>query len=192
MHPGLWILHDVTSGSSGSALELADDGLLAGRAADGDARAFAVLLRRHAPVLRAYVNRLTRRPSDGDDVLQEVALNAWQALPKLQDPDKVKAWLFRIAEREAFAMLRKHPQHEQIEEDLPTKEDLLESSDIRRALNLALGTLPERQARVWVLREVGGLSYEQIGQQLELPESTVRGALAAARKKLVDAMGGAQ
>lgn len=182
-------LHAVTN-TPGSALELADDGLLAGRAADGDARAFAVLLTRHAPILRAYVNRLTRRPSDTDDVLQEVALAAWQALPKLENLDSVRAWLLRIAERQAFALLRKQPQHAEIEEDLPSHEDRIESADQRRALTDALGALPDRQARVWVLREVGGHSYEQIAEQLELPESTVRGALAQARKKLLQAMGG--
>jgi RNA polymerase sigma-70 factor, ECF subfamily len=175
-----------------SALERAEDALLADRAADGDARAFGVLLRRYAPVLRAYVNRLTRRPSDTDDVLQEVALAAWQALPGLEHPELVKAWLFRIAERQAFAMLRKQPQHVELDEEVPAGTDDEARSDARQALKAALTRLPEQQARVWVLREVGGLSYSEIAERLEVPESTVRGALAAARKKLLEAMGDAR
>jgi len=171
-------------------LTLASDGLLAGRAADGDDRAFAVLLRRHSPVLRAYVNRLTRRPSDADDVLQEVALTAWKALPQLQNPDSVKAWLFRIAERQAFAMLRRQPQTAEIDEELPSAEDSLARFDDRDQLRSALSRLPAQQARVWVLREVGGLSYDEIAETLAVPQSTVRGALALARKRLLDAMGG--
>jgi RNA polymerase sigma-70 factor, ECF subfamily len=172
------------------ALAHASDALLVDRAADGDGRAFAVLLRRHGPVLRAYVNRLTRRPSETDDVLQEVALAAWQALPGLEHPEHVKAWLFRIAERQAFALLRRQPQHVELDEELPTPGDEEDRSDVRQALRAALTRLPEQQARVWVLREVGGLSYAAIAEELGVPESTVRGALAQARKKLLDTMGG--
>lgn len=179
-----------STGASGDVLALASDGLLAGRAADGDSRAFGVLLRRHAPVLRAYVNRITRRPSDTDDVLQEVALAAWQALPQLQNPDAVKGWLFRIAERQAFAMLRKQPPTAEIDEELPSTDDSLARFDDRDLLRGALSRLPAQQARVWVLREVGGLSYDEIAEELDVPVSTVRGALVLARKKLLDEMGG--
>lgn len=171
-------------------LERADDGLLATRAADGDAVAFGVLLRRHSPVLRAYVNRLTRRPADTDDVLQEVALTAWQALPQLQNPDSVKAWLFRIAERQAFALLRKQPQHGELDEELPSSGNDVARFDDRDALRTALARIPAQQAQAWVLREVGGLTYEEIAERLGVPESTVRGALALARRKLLAAMGG--
>jgi RNA polymerase sigma-70 factor, ECF subfamily len=175
-----------------SALERAGDALLVDRAADGDQRAFAVLLRRHAPVLRAYVTRLTRRPSETDDVLQEVAIAAWQALPQLEQPDLVKAWLFRIAERQAFALLRRQPQHAELDEEVPGPGDDEARSDARHALRQALTRLPEQQAQVWVLREVGGLSYSEIAERLAVPDSTVRGALAQARRKLLDTMGDAR
>ncbi|MGN6446871.1 RNA polymerase sigma factor [Amnibacterium sp.] len=179
-------------GRPSRALELADDALLADRAADGDERAFAVLLRRHGPVLRAYITRLTRRPSESDDVLQEVALAAWQALPKLENPALVKAWLFRIAERQAFALLRKQPQHAELDDEVPAEHDEEARWDARRALQAALTRIPEQQAQVWVLREMGGLSYSEIAERLAIPESTVRGALAQARKKLLDSMGDAR
>jgi RNA polymerase sigma-70 factor, ECF subfamily len=175
-----------------SALEHADDALLADRAADGDERAFAVLLRRHAPVLRAYVNRLTRRPSETDDVLQEVALAAWKALPGLERPELVRAWLFRIAERQAFAMLRRQPQHAELDEDLATAIDEQDRSDARQTLRAALTRIPEQQAQAWVLREVGGLPYAEIADRLGVPDSTVRGALAQARRKLLEMMGDAR
>jgi RNA polymerase sigma-70 factor, ECF subfamily len=175
-----------------SALEQAGDALLVDRAADGDGRAFAVLLRRHAPVLRAYVTRLTRRPSETDDVLQEVALAAWQALPQLEQPELVKAWLFRIAERQAFALLRRQPQHAELDEQVAGAGDDEARSDARHELRRALTRLPEQQAQVWVLREVGGLSYSEIAERLDVPDSTVRGALAQARRKLLDTMGDAR
>jgi RNA polymerase sigma-70 factor, ECF subfamily len=175
-----------------SALDRASDALLVDRAADGDQRAFAVLLRRHAPVLRAYVTRLTRRPSETDDVLQEVAIAAWQALPQLEQPELVKAWLFRIAERQAFALLRRQPQHAELDEEVAGTGDDEARSDARYALRQALTRLPEQQAQVWILREVGGLSYSEIAERLAVPDSTVRGALAQARRKLLDTMGDAR
>lgn len=177
---------------STSALDRADDALLADRAADGDQRAFAVLLRRHAPVLRAYVNRLTRRPADADDVLQEVAIAAWQALPGLEKPEAVKSWLFRIAERQAFALLRRQPQHAELDEEIAAEGDEEARSDARHVLRAALTRLPEQQAQVWVLREMGGLSYAEIAERLGVPDSTVRGALAQARRKLLETMGDAR
>jgi RNA polymerase sigma-70 factor (ECF subfamily) len=177
----------------GSALDRADDALLVARAQDGDLRAFGALLRRHDRTLRRYVARLTRNPADTDDVLQETALIAWRRLDTIADPTKVRAWLIRIATREGLRAVVDRPVHDELTDEAAVvagPEHGSERLDTRRALQEVLDALPHQQARCWILRELGGYSYSEIAEQLEIPESTVRGSLAAARKSILTRMGG--
>jgi RNA polymerase sigma-70 factor (ECF subfamily) len=176
-----------------SALERADDGLLVARARDGDVRAFGTLLRRHERTLRRYIERLTRNPADTDDVLQETALIAWRRLDLLAEPDRVRAWMIRIATREALRVVTSRRPHDELTDDVALVEGAdrpADQLDLRAALRDALDALPQQQARCWILRELGGYSYSEIAERLELPESTVRGSLAAARKSILGRMGG--
>lgn len=178
---------------TGVALEGADDGFLVGRATQGDLRAFTVLLRRHSATLRRYVERLTRNPADTDDVLQETATLAWQHLADVQDPAKTRAWLIQIATRQALRHQQREPDHVELTEDLVAvrgPDHDVDRLDVGRALQDVLDALPRQQARCWVLRELGGYRYSEIAAELQIPESTVRGSLAQARRTILSAMGG--
>lgn len=177
----------------GSALAGADDAFIVGRAVDGDVRAFTVLLRRYSAVLRRYINRITRNPADTDEVLQEVFVIAWQQLPSLRNPDQVRAWLIKIASREALRHVTSARVHDEITDDIATVDGpdcRIEQLDLDQALRSALDALPQQQARVWLLREVGGFTYEEIATELGVSHATVRGALAQARKRILQSMGG--
>lgn len=183
----------LTDPDLGSALERADDAFLVARARDGDLRAFGVLLRRHESTLRRYITRLTRHGADTDDVLQETALKTWQSLDSLREPAKVRAWMIRIATREALGLVTSR----RLELELSDTDAVVHGPDhdvhgleTVPALQAALDALPQQQARCWVLRELGGYSYREVAEQLSIPESTVRGSLAAARKHILTAMGG--
>lgn len=183
------------AGKLGTSLDTASDALLADRAADGDLTAFTVLLRRTSPGLRAYITRITRRPADTDDILQEVAVLVWQELPRLRDTTAVTGWMMRIASRAALAHLRRSPQHDPIQEDerqdpAPPPEEVAEQRERVARLGMILSALPQQQAQCWLLREVGGYSYDEIAEQLDVPVSTVRGALAQARKRILQELGG--
>jgi len=89
-----------------SALDSADDAIVAGRAIDGDVAAFAVLVRRYTPLMRAYVQRMMNASADVDDILQESFVTAWQRLSELEDPGRVKSWLMRIVSRKAVDRIR--------------------------------------------------------------------------------------
>lgn len=181
------------SGDTGTALERAADAFLVQRAAGGDLRAFTVLLRRHNQTLRRYVERLTRNSADTDDVLQDTATIAWQHLADVQDPAKIRAWLIQTATRQALRhRLRQHDELE-LTEDLASIAGPhigLDRFDTHRALQTALDALPRQQARCWILRELGGYRYSEIAEQLQIPETTVRGSLATARRSILTAMGG--
>lgn len=183
----------TTDAGTGAALEGADDAFLVARAVDGDLRAFTAILRRHERALRSYIDRLTRNPADTDDVLQETAITAWRRLDSLADPAKVRAWLIRIATREALDTIARRRGDVELAEDdavVVGPEQGVEAIDTRRRLQAVLDALPQQQARCWILRELGGHTYAEIAERLGLPESTVRGSLAQARKAILGAMGG--
>jgi RNA polymerase sigma-70 factor (ECF subfamily) len=177
-----------------SALDDAPDRILAGRAADGDLRAFEVLVRRHGPLMRAYATRLLGSNSESDDVVQETFITAWTKLPTLTDLSVVKSWLVRIVNRTAIDRLRaRHDDRELLdwEGETPAHEGperQAEATSQREHLKGALDRLPEAQRQCWVMKEVGGFSYDEIADELGVPPSTVRGLLARARKTLIREM----
>ena len=178
-----------------SSLGDADDSSLASRAADGDIRAFEILMRRHEPLLTAYAARLLGSHSETDDVVQEAFIAAWQQLPKLEEVRAVRRWLLQIVTRKSLDRLRVRKDHSDLEEDeLPSStggpEEAVAASSLDAALSAALSALPENQRRCWVLREIGGYGYDEIAEQLDLPVSTVRGLLARSRQTLVRKMEG--
>jgi RNA polymerase sigma-70 factor (ECF subfamily) len=176
-----------------SDLRRAPDDVLAARSADGDAAAFGMLVRRHAPFLLAFATRLTGSRADADDCVQDALITAWQKLPELEDPAKVRAWMTTIVSRSVTTRLRsQHPSDSLDGVDVVSEEPGPERAAIAAsqldALQAALATLTPEQRSVWVLKEVGGASYEEIAEQLETSVSTVRGRLARARQALLERM----
>lgn len=174
----------------------AGDALLAERSADGDVRAFAVLVRRHGPFLRAYAARMLGSTTESDDVVQDTFVTAWAQLDSLRESTAVRAWLVRIATRRSLDRIRHRHDHgdlQDIDPSAPIDEQpelRAEASERERALDAALATLPDDQRRSWLLRELGDFSYAEIAHELGLHESTVRGLLARARRTLVSRMEG--
>ncbi|MDI3243345.1 RNA polymerase sigma factor [Arthrobacter sp. AL08] len=176
------------------ALAEASDGLLARRAGDGDMEAFEGLARRYGTMMRAYARRVLGSTTDVDDVVQEALIQAWNQIDGLRDASAVRPWLLRITGNRALDVLRRRKPHAPIEHfpGLPDPAPGPESSAVTtsgtRALENALAALPEEQRRCWVLRELGGQSYEDIAETLNISQATVRGRLARARTTLAREM----
>jgi RNA polymerase sigma-70 factor (ECF subfamily) len=177
-----------------SSLDDAPDAILTARAVDGDERAFEVIVRRHGPLMRAYATRILGSNSDADDVVQDTFITAWERLHELQDPAATKAWLMRITSRKAIDRIRARRADQPLGEwdvaapDSESPHNRAEAASQRERLTRALGTLSESQRECWTLREIGGHSYAEIAEELDLPPSTVRGLLARARQKLMQEM----
>lgn len=175
-------------------LDQAPDALLVERSADGDVAAFDTLVRRYAPLMRAYARRLLRNDEEADDVMQEALLAAWQDMSTLRDGSAVKPWLMRIVSHRAIDAGRRRKSHGNLDEQTQlaavniTPEQAAVHGSAQRALNDALAKLPEEQRQCWVLREFGGQSYEEIAQTLGISAASVRGRLARARTALVTEM----
>jgi RNA polymerase sigma-70 factor (ECF subfamily) len=178
------------------ALSDAPDALLVSRSTEGDSRAFEVLLRRYSRMMRAYARRLTGSDADADDVVQDAFITAWNSLEALQDAQMVKSWLMRIVSRKAIDLIRSRRSESGLDGwDVagpasvgPEYHALLHSqlTDVGKVL----ASLPELQRQCWILKEIGGYSYQDIADELGAPLPTVRGALSRARISLVRGMEG--
>ena len=174
-------------------LEAASDAVLAERSADGDPIAFAVLVRRHGPFLRAFATRLTGSAADADDAVQEALITAWGQLGTLADPSKVRGWLTTIVSRKATDRLRARKPTAELDDSRAEPlergpENRAVTSSQLDALASVLSTLPESQRQCWILKEVAGLSYDEIAERLGVTGTVVRGKLARARATVVTAM----
>ncbi|GAA2753899.1 RNA polymerase sigma factor [Amnibacterium kyonggiense] len=168
-------------------LDTATDLDLVLRARAGDGRAFAQLLRRHGAAMRAVALRTTRNGADADDAVQEAAVHVWRNLASLRDPEKARSWMLRIAAREAVRRVVGARQEHELDDDAASVAgpDLaVDRFDLHAGLRSGLRALPEPQARAWLLREAHGLSYREIAERLDASESTVRGWLVLARKRI--------
>jgi RNA polymerase sigma-70 factor (ECF subfamily) len=156
---------------------------LGSRLASGEAAAFDELYRRYAHRLAAYGSHLLGDAASGDDVAQAAMMKAYGALRDGRIPDKMKPWLYRIAHNAAIDLVARR--RELSTETVP-EQTAGEREPFAGALVEALATLPDRQRRVYVLREVHGLRIDETASELGLTASQVEQSLFAARNRLAE------
>lgn len=147
-------------------------------AARGEQRAFEQIYKRYHQQLYRYCYAILRRDSDAEDALQATMAAALRALPGEMRDVSLRSWLYRVAHNESITLLRgrartanpeqaPEPSRESVEAEYAGRE--------RFGLLLAdLGELPERQRGAIVMRELSGLSYEEIGAALECSDGAAR------------------
>ena len=179
---------------AGNPLNDAPDGILAARAADGDTRAFEALMNRHGSLMRVYAAKILGSTAEADDVVQDVFIQAWRQLDRLADPTAVRSWLMRMVGNRSIERIRRRKDLVNIEDwDAPvasheTPERIVEIRLQMGELAAVVAGLPAGQRQCWVLRELGGISYADIAEELDVPISTVRGQLARARRRIIQEM----
>jgi RNA polymerase sigma factor (sigma-70 family) len=159
------------------------DESLGSRLASGEAAAFDELYRRYVHRLSAYGAHLLGDAASGDDVAQTALFNAYAALRDGRVPDKMKPWLFRIAHNAAIDLVARR--REVSSENVPERQ-AADREPFAGALIEALATLPDRQRRVYVLREVNGLRIDETATELGLSSAQVEQSLFAARNRLAE------
>ncbi|MDR6170061.1 MULTISPECIES: sigma-70 family RNA polymerase sigma factor [unclassified Curtobacterium] len=182
--------------SDADALASLSDASLVARSADGDTVAFGVLIRRYGPHMRAYAARiLGHGDGEAEDAVQEAALQAWQRIDRVDDPDRVRNWLFRIAANKALDRLRRRHPHLDLEavvdsaDDRPVDEVVSTRLQVQELARI-VQALPDAHRAVWVMREIGEASYAEIAEATGMPQATVRGVLARARRRVLEQMEG--
>ena len=164
------------------AKRLSDESL-GSRLASGEAAAFDELYRRYVNRLAAYGAHLLGDGAAGDDVAQATMLKAYGALRDGRVPDRIKPWLYRIAHNAAIDLVIRRREWPTAE--LPERGST-DAAPIAGALVAALAALPERQRRVYVLRELHGLRIDETAAQLSLSATQVEQSLFAARNRMAE------
>ncbi|WP_374584000.1 RNA polymerase sigma factor RpoE [Pseudoduganella sp.] len=165
------------------------------RARAGERAAFDQLVARYQRRLLRLVLRLLRDQAEAEDVVQETFLKAYRALPRFRGEAAFYTWLYRIAVNGARnAILRRRQrsgpqgiapsQAPAPPPEIGTPESMLLSKQVMRAIDAALEALPLELRTAIVLREIEGLSYEEIAQIMECPLGTVRSRIFRAREAI--------
>lgn len=168
-----------------------DDGELVARAAIGDDRAFAELVRRHSRLLRAVASEILPGSGDVDDVVQDAFVAAWMGMGRVLDGDAIVGWLVTTVRRRSVDRLRSADHRRRgdlVDEPAELHEQcpdvVAERASMLAAARRLLDTMPEVQRRSWELRHLEQLGYREIADRLGIRESTVRGQIARARARL--------
>jgi len=188
----------TATASSHSRRRLSRPGLgdeqLAGRAATGDDAAFTTLYERYYGPLFGYTRSILLDSEDARDATQNALESALRALPGRDCSRPLRPWLYKIAHNEAITIVRRRrPQSELVEglePTVPGPEVHAEQRGRLAQLVDDLRMLPERQRAALVMRELNGLSYDEIGLVLGLTNEAARRAVFDARTALHDAVGG--
>lgn len=169
------------------------DDQLVRRTLDGDLGAFEALVDRHAAVVHRVAARIVG-PTDADDVTQDALLRAFHRLDRYRGDGAFRAWLLQITHNTALTALRRRPDAVSPEEaglgERPSGDRLpaerLEERERIERLELKLAMLRPEHRSVLVLRDVEGLSYDEVAHVTEMPLGSVKGRLHRARLELVD------
>ena len=176
------------------------DAELAARAARGDRTAFEALVRAHEKDVYNLALRLSRSREDAFDLSQEIFLRVWRALPGFKGQAAFSTWLYRLAYNLCLDHARKTKRRREqplVRQDEDGTEQPMEWPDMRyspesewdkremrAAIARAMEQLTPEQRAVLTMREIQGLSYDEIAEALRLPAGTVKSRLARARETL--------
>lgn len=173
------------------------------RAQHGDQQAFGLLVSKYQRKLARLLSRLIRDPAEVEDVAQETFIKAYRALGSFRGDSAFYTWLYRIGINTAKNYLvsqgRRAPtrtefdaeEAESFEEgellrDINTPERLLFSKEIGQTVNSAMEALPEELRTAIMLREIEGMSYEDIAKMMDCPIGTVRSRIFRAREAVAE------
>ena len=179
------------------------DQQLVERAQRGDKQAFGLLVEKYQRKLARLISRLVRDPGEVEDVTQEAFIKAYRALPSFRGESAFYTWLYRIgintAKNYLVAMGRRAPTSTEVEaeeaegydggellREISTPESLLLTKEIAGTVNQAIEALPEELRSAIQLRELEGMSYEEIAKLMDCPVGTVRSRIFRAREAIAE------
>jgi RNA polymerase sigma-70 factor (ECF subfamily) len=204
--PAAKVARNVQACPDGQGKVMSDrevDQLLVERVQAGDKRAFELLVLKYQRKVERLLSRIIRNESEVEDVAQEAFIKAYRALANFRGDSAFYTWLYRIAVNTAKNYLisqgRRAPtstaydaeEAEGFEDavglrDIATPDAELMSKQIAAIVNTTIDALPEELRTAITLREIDGLSYEEIAQIMDCPIGTVRSRIFRAREAVAE------
>lgn len=180
------------------------DALLVERVKRGDVRAFEMLVVKYQRRIERLIGRMVRDTDLVQDIAQESFIRAYRAIPQFRGDSAFYTWLYRIAvntAKKALSDMKRDPlvfesarsvsedgeETSRAENELTdgeTPEALLATKEIGAAVNAAIEALSEDLRQAITLREIEGLSYEEIAEAMNCPIGTVRSRIFRAREAI--------
>jgi RNA polymerase sigma-70 factor, ECF subfamily len=180
------------------------DAPLIERVKQGDVKAFEMLVVKYQRRVERLVARMVRDVDIVQDITQETFIRAYRAIPQFRGESAFYTWLYRIAvntAKKALLQLKRDPlvtesarlsrdeddETSRVENELTdgeTPDAVLASKQVARAVNLAVEALSEDLRQAITLREIEGLSYEEIAEMMNCPIGTVRSRIFRAREAI--------
>ena len=170
------------------------------RVQHGDVNAFELLVAAYEKNVFNVALQMVGNREDAQDMAQEAFLKAYNSLSSFRGDSKFSSWLYRIVSnvcldfkrrqgrRPSSSLTMEDDEGETLELDIADEsqspEALLERKLTREAVRRGLASLPDEQRQILLLREIQGLSYEEIGEVMDLEPGTVKSRIFRARKKL--------
>jgi RNA polymerase sigma-70 factor (ECF subfamily) len=180
--------------------EKADDQRLVERVQAGDRQAFNVLVLKYQHKIVKLVMRYVRDQAEALDITQEAFIKAYRAIGKFRGDSAFYTWLYRIAINTAknhIVAMQRRPMEYDLDmqesgayeshaplRDHDSPDRIAQREELRGSLQAAIDALPEELRMAIVLREIDGLSYEEIAQAMDCPIGTVRSRIFRARDAL--------
>lgn len=179
------------------------DAMLVERTVAGDQKAFELLVIKYERRIQRLIGRMVRDVDLVEDIAQETFIRAYRALAQFRGEAQFYTWLYRIAvntAKKALMELKRNPtvsenffksddddETSTLENELTsaeTPESLLAGKEIAQMVNTAMEALPEELRQAITLREIEGLSYEEIAEAMNCPIGTVRSRIFRAREAI--------
>jgi len=168
-------------------LEQNEDAAWVARCLKGDSSAFEPLVTRYQRVVFTLALRLLGNYEDAKDATQNAFIRAYEKLDTYNPAHRFFSWMYRIGVNESLNLRRARKEHEPL---APTLEsagrtgDAVEVRELSERVQAALMELSKEYREVVVMRHFGELSYQEIGEALDIPEKTVKSRLFSARQRL--------
>jgi RNA polymerase sigma-70 factor (ECF subfamily) len=172
-----------------------DDAAAVALARGGDEDAFRLLVERHGRSVYRLAHRMTGRPEDAEDVVQETFIRAFRQLGRFEARSNFSTWLYRIAFNCSIDYMRGRPHRESPEEpevleamsgsgSSPAADDLVYAGEISERVQTALDTLSSKERAAFIMRHYHGCSIDEIGRSLDMKGNATKHSIFRAVRKM--------
>ena len=195
---------EPSADSQAQAVRQDDDLVAIDRASTGDGDAFEMLVRKHQTRVFSLAYRMLGNRAEAEEMAQEIFLKAFRALKRFERKSRFSTWLYSIATNHCLNQLESRrrrprlqelnrsarregnpgPLLDQVADPTAGADQALERADLQRLVQEQLLTLTPEHRSILLLRDIQGLTYEEIGEILSLEPGTVRSRLHRARMEL--------